>query len=152
MPISERANEKKLGGFMRRFILSLFILFTLAACGNNNDPALPVPTSPDAEMSGESAAVAQPTQTPVILPTATPSLPPTFTPDPMAHQGHLYLLPVSGADGRIQYVHVVRPGDTLTGLSRLYGIPLDAVAQANSIQDQDLIRVGTQLIIPISGD
>ena len=45
--------------------------------------------------------------------------------------------------------HVVSPGDSLWGISRKYGISVDALRQANGIaQDDSLIRSGQTLQIP----
>jgi len=45
-------------------------------------------------------------------------------------------------------VHVVQPGETLYRIARNYGVPLEALARANGIEDVNLIRVGQKLIIP----
>lgn len=135
---------------MRRLILIPLILFLLTACANDGAGiSLPVPDLGLVESSDEESP--QP-PAPIVQVTPTPPLPPTFTPDPMAHQGHLYLLPVSGADGRLQYVHVVRPGDTLSGLSKLYGVSQADLARVNDITDQNLIRVGMVLVVPLFGE
>ena len=135
---------------MRRLLLPLIILLLLTACANNGG-AIPLPL-PDILDTSNDESQPQPPPAPVVQVTPTPPLPPTFTPDPMGHQGHLYLLPVSGADGRLQYVHVVRPGDTLSGLSKLYGVSLNNMARANNITDENLIRVGAVLVVPLFGD
>jgi len=135
------------GGFMRRLILFLLILSLLVACSNDQGSlTLPSPLSGETEAEGETLATSD---APRVEVTPTPPLPPTFTPGPMAHQGHLYLLPVSGADGTIQYVHIVRPGDTLAALGQLYGVSADAVAVVNDIRDPNHIEVGEALVIPI---
>ncbi|MBK8986022.1 MAG: LysM peptidoglycan-binding domain-containing protein [Chloroflexi bacterium] len=133
---------------MRRlFILVLLMMLLLVSCRNVQD-SLTLPSS----LSGgsEDSQTAVPSSAPRVAVTPTPPLPPTFTPEIMAHQGHLYLLPVSGADGTVTYVHVVRPGDTLAGLSRLYGVMAEDVVRVNDIEDQNLIKVGQALVIPIT--
>jgi LysM repeat protein len=45
-------------------------------------------------------------------------------------------------------VHVVQIGDTLFRIAQRYGITVDAIVQANSIQDPDRIAVGDTLAIP----
>ena len=52
------------------------------------------------------------------------------------------------AAGRI---HTVKPGDTLDGLSRRYGVPVPALAQANAIADPDHIVAGSKLTLPTPG-
>ena len=49
------------------------------------------------------------------------------------------------AAGRI---HTVKPGDTLDGLSRRYGVPILALARANAIADPDYILAGSKLTLP----
>ena len=44
--------------------------------------------------------------------------------------------------------HVVERGDTLFSISRRYGVPVDALREANDISNADTIRVGTRLLIP----
>lgn len=45
--------------------------------------------------------------------------------------------------------HVVKQGETLTGIARTYGVTLDALRQANGINDASgAIRVGQTLTIP----
>ncbi|MCA9873635.1 MAG: LysM peptidoglycan-binding domain-containing protein [Ardenticatenaceae bacterium] len=134
---------------MRRLVLILFVLLLLAACSNNNQDSFTLPTSLTNGLDLEGDATVPPAA-PRVEVTPTPPLPPTFTPVPMVHQGHLYLLPVSGADGTVQYVHIVRPGDTLTGLSKFYGVSADEVARVNHIKNQNLIEVGEPLVIPIT--
>ena len=134
---------------MRRLILLLFILFMLAACSNNNQETFTLPSSlTGGNAGGEGTPLPE---VPRVEVTPTPPLPPTFTPEIMAHQGHLYLLPVSGADGSVQYVHIVRPGETLSALSKFYGVSVADVARVNHIADQNLIEVGAALVIPIDG-
>lgn len=45
-------------------------------------------------------------------------------------------------------VHVVQKGETLYGLSRKYGVPVDVIIQANHIVAPESVRSGTRLIIP----
>ncbi|MFU8849129.1 MAG: LysM peptidoglycan-binding domain-containing protein [Opitutales bacterium] len=47
-------------------------------------------------------------------------------------------------------VHVVQPGDTLSGISRRYGVSTSALRQSNNVSG-DLIRVGQKLNIPGGG-
>lgn len=51
------------------------------------------------------------------------------------------LLPAAGA------VHVVQPGDTLSGISRRYGVSTSSLRKTNKVSG-DLIRVGQKLNIP----
>ena len=44
--------------------------------------------------------------------------------------------------------HEVKRGDTLFSISRKYGVPVDALRDANDIENADAIQVGTRLRIP----
>ena len=56
----------------------------------------------------------------------------------------------SGWDGGGQPArfHIVRPGETLSGIGRWYGASPWAIAQANGIANMNLIFVGQSLFIP----
>jgi hypothetical protein len=41
----------------------------------------------------------------------------------------------------------VRPGNTLSGIARLYGTTDDGLARINGIKDKDMIYVGQKLVI-----
>ena len=53
----------------------------------------------------------------------------------------------SSEQGEPQF-YVVQPGDTLFGLSRKWGVSIDAITGANGISDERVIRVGQRLRIP----
>ena len=44
--------------------------------------------------------------------------------------------------------HVVRPGETLTSIARMYGVSVDDIVAANGITNPNLIYVGQRLRIP----
>ncbi|MCZ8514012.1 glycosyl hydrolase family 18 protein [Paenibacillus filicis] len=48
-------------------------------------------------------------------------------------------------------IHVIRPGQTLYGLSQAYGMPVQTIAEANQIRPEDTLVVGQTLVIPIVG-
>jgi len=48
---------------------------------------------------------------------------------------------------RPQATHTVVRGDTLWGLSRKYGVSVDAIKQANNMRN-DTVVLGTRLVIP----
>ncbi|MBE2221633.1 MAG: LysM peptidoglycan-binding domain-containing protein [Anaerolineae bacterium] len=133
----------------KNLVISLILLsILLAACGGASQPV-----SESVDMNGVDGSMesALEVDAPSFEPTPTPPLPPTFTPSAMAHQGHLYLLPVSGADGSIQYAYKVRPGDNLSSISAMYGVSVQDVMIINDIADVNHIEVGELLIIPIEG-
>ena len=47
-----------------------------------------------------------------------------------------------------QYFYTVQMGDTLSGISQLHGVSVDAVVEANGLADPDLIVTGQSLSIP----
>lgn len=130
------------------FVFSILLVsLFLVACGGQNEAA-PVPVDENSETLDEGMETSF-EEVPRIESTPTPPLPPTFTPDAMAHQGHLYLLPVSGADGSIQYAYKVRGGDTLTAICDMYDVSLKEVMIINDIADANHIEVGNLIIIPV---
>lgn len=44
--------------------------------------------------------------------------------------------------------HVVRPGETLSGIARHYGVTVTALVQANGLRDANFIWYGQRLVIP----
>ncbi|HTX71586.1 MAG TPA: LysM peptidoglycan-binding domain-containing protein [Rectinemataceae bacterium] len=46
------------------------------------------------------------------------------------------------------YLHTVKSGDTLSAISRSYGTPISAIAQANPSLRGDLLRIGQVLVVP----
>jgi putative chitinase len=45
-------------------------------------------------------------------------------------------------------VHVVKSGETLTGIAARYGVTIAALQEANGIKDPNLINAGQKLVIP----
>lgn len=58
------------------------------------------------------------------------------------------MLLIQSKPARADEVHVVQPGETLGAIAQLYGLPLNAVALANSIHDVDFVWHGQSLTIP----
>lgn len=56
-----------------------------------------------------------------------------------------FVVPARAAAAQI---HVVRPGDTLWSIARRYGVPVQAIAEANRLADPDALRLGQALTIP----
>jgi LysM repeat protein len=48
-------------------------------------------------------------------------------------------------------IHVVQSGDTISGLALQYDVPGEDIIAANNLENPNLLRVGMQLIIPVSG-
>lgn len=53
-----------------------------------------------------------------------------------------------GGGGYCAQTYVVRPGDTLSGIARWYGVSTSALAQANGIWNYNHVYVGQRLCIP----
>jgi len=60
------------------------------------------------------------------------------------------ILPLSAAPQE-NAVHVVKPGETLSGIAAYYGMNMWTLASYNGIANPNLIYVGQRLIIPTSG-
>jgi LysM repeat protein len=45
-------------------------------------------------------------------------------------------------------IYVVQPGDTLSMIAARYGVTVEALQEANGIEDPDMIIMGHDLIIP----
>jgi spore germination protein len=54
--------------------------------------------------------------------------------------------PSSGSSSQV--VHVVQPGEGLLLIAEKYGVSASAIAEANNIQNRELLRVGQRLFIP----
>jgi LysM repeat protein len=99
--------------------------------------------------SGVPIAAITPTPTAALGPTSpptdtpTPIAGPTFTPSPTA----VPTPSASAATGEV--LHVVQPGETLTSISLLYNVPIDAIIARNGITDPNNIQAGQTLVIPL---
>lgn len=105
-------------------------------------PILPTPTPP-------STPTPIPTATRVVPPTDTPTPEggPTSTPPPEATATPV---PVETRTGRT--THVVQPGENLSQIAQRYGVSVEAIVQANGLEDPSLIHTGQTLIIPAPGE
>ena len=116
-------------------LLSTLIAFAIAGGFLRLPGAGPVAVVTPAPITTATAAATSPAPTASVSATAspapTPSAPPTATP----------------AAGEIN--HVVQPGETLTSISLLYNVPIEAVVARNGITDPNSIQAGQTLIIPL---
>lgn len=62
--------------------------------------------------------------------------------------GDVLIIPGATAPSPQPGVHIVRRGETLRSIARLYGTTVDAIARANGIVNPDFIYVGQRLTIP----
>ncbi len=53
---------------------------------------------------------------------------------------------------KVLTIHVVKPGDSLWGMSQIYGVSVDEIVKANEIPNPNKLVVGQAIVIPIYGD
>jgi len=87
------------------------------------------------------------TATATGTPTSTPTDTPAATDTPLATPT---TIPPSATPTQPNVTYVVQAGDTLSGIASRFGVTVQAIRNANGITG-DIISVGTQLIIPVSG-
>jgi len=93
--------------------------------------------------------ILSPTSSPRSYPTLTPS--PAFTPRPTRTPPPTVVVspsPTSSAISPAPIVHMVQPGDTLSGIASLYGTTAEAVCAFNELTDCRVIVPGQELMIP----
>jgi len=141
-------------------LTTIFLLtsFILASCSSSSSTAFPT-YDPFAPVNGVNFTPA-PIQTGFIIQeTRTPSGPtPTrasiTVPLPKRGSGLSFTSPTPDSPHPLPppraYVdqYVVQPGDTLGSIAQAYGIPLEALMQANGLNESSLLTVGMVLNIP----
>jgi hypothetical protein len=75
-----------------------------------------------------------------------PTVAPTARPVPTAF---VAIVQPTRPDGSI--IHIVQPGDTMTGISTAYGVAIDTIMQLNSLRSSRFIFVGQELLIKRAG-
>ncbi len=45
-------------------------------------------------------------------------------------------------------IHIIKSGDTLYSLAKMYQTPVDAIAKANDIKNPENLQIGQRIIIP----
>jgi len=58
---------------------------------------------------------------------------------------------LSAGPVRADTIHIVRPGETLSSIARMYGVSVQAIINANGLSNPNLIYVGQRLRIPGGG-
>jgi LysM repeat protein len=109
-------------------------LLVATACDGLVTPPPPTPTVTPAQ-DAVSPDLSTPTLAPEIYLTPIPPTP-TFTPSPTP-------TPV---------LHIVEQGDTLFGIALEYGVTVSGLLQANGLSEDDFLRIGQALIIPLEED
>lgn len=69
-----------------------------------------------------------------------------MSPDALLSVGKRLNIPSSAANP--PNVHVVRAGETLTGIAQMYGVSYQDLASLNNLPDANALRVGQKLILP----
>ena len=62
--------------------------------------------------------------------------------------GQVLVIPATAAASAATVVHVVAPGETLSGIASRYGTTARALAQANGISNPNVVRIGARLTVP----
>ncbi|MGC9398130.1 MAG: LysM peptidoglycan-binding domain-containing protein [Anaerolineae bacterium] len=90
------------------------------------------------------------TPSPTLMPTSTiMSASPTATPTPMVAQPTATPAPTSTPLAASETItHVVAPNEVLGGIALEYGVTVEAILEANDLDDPDSIWAGAVLIIP----
>jgi LysM repeat protein len=89
----------------------------------------------------------------VVLPAldvTTPAVPTTAPPVGIAEQTNQ---PVgqTAPPAPTQVIHVVRAGDTVSGLSATYDVSAEDIIAANNLVNPNILQVGMELVIPVGG-
>lgn len=145
---------------MYKVLPILLFFFLLAACGSDvQSPA----TEPVALPTTAAPASIDLETTPGDSPrTATGNdgagLPPTFTPAPPTIRDDVATVVietnsagtpiVTTPETAAQQTYTVQTGDTLAEIAATFGVSVEALAEANNIDDVDQIEVGNVLVIP----
>ena len=110
----------------------------------------PTPTTtrtPKPTFTPSELVAATPTFPPESLPTteaASASSPAPITPEPTA------AAEAAPAPSPTPITHVVQAGESLSEIARIYGTTVEAIVQANQLQNANVIREGQVLLIPSS--
>ena len=101
--------------------------------------------------TGVTTATPAPTATATAVPTAKPTLAPTAVP-PTATSTATKAVPAQAtpASGN-QTTYVIQAGDTLSVIAGRFKVSLDVLLAANQLTAKSVLRIGQQLIIPVSG-
>jgi LysM repeat protein len=122
-----------------RGLVGVFIVSLLAGCGAQATSAPGTPT-PTMTPRPTFTATVPPTATATATLTPTP-LPPTATPT-VTHTATVAVQATATPQ-----VHVVKSGETLSGIAQAYGITVAELKKANNLQG-DMINAGQELVIP----
>jgi hypothetical protein len=136
---------------MQRVCFILILILILGACGGSEPGSQPLPTrAPAVDLPGQSNGNGAPR----VTETPDPGLPPTWTPAPTSDNSQSFT--TNAAPGAVvitgtRFVHIVQRGDTLSKLAIRYSVPVTDLARINNIVNWDIIEVGQELVVPVTG-
>lgn len=124
--------------------------FTPAPATNTTAPQQPTNTTAPAQPTNTTAP-AQPTSTPEQINTAVPPTveAPAASATPVPAQPSNTPVPINPGEFPSSIVHTVQRGDTVGRLANLYGSTVQAITTANGLNEDALIFVGQNLVIPV---
>lgn len=140
----------------RMMILLVVLLLAMTACGGDDVPEQPLPTLVPTRASEEGGEGASPRSEEAVK----PGIPPTWTPSsressaPAAPAAPVTASEESPASSPAATVdenderYTVQAGDTLAEIATAFGVELERLADANNIDNIDVIEVGQVLVIP----
>lgn len=120
-------------------LLILSMVAMLAACRPNGSYVVLVTATPQTSFDVATGGGGQ-SETQVIIP-PTPVPTPTFIPTPDPTRTAII-------DPTQDQVYTVQFGDTLNKISLMYGVPIDAIVEANNLPNVDTLSIGQTLVIP----
>lgn len=122
----------------RAACLALSALILIAGCGGGDEEATPVPTAQTTPTAPQMLPVVTPT--PGIMESPSPAGDTESTP------------PTANSSSDEGDTYVVEPGDTLGSIAAEFGVTIDALKEANGIEDPNDLIAGLTLVIPNSGN
>ncbi len=105
------------------------------------------PTSTPWSAASPAPPAASPTAPAAPAPSASPV--PSQTPTPSATPTPE---PPTAAPTAETVIHTVKRGETLSEIAKAYGVPMQAIVEANGLENPNKIVTGQELIIPASGE
>lgn len=140
-----------------RWLLSLFALLALVlvACERPINPESGDPTTEPVLPATLVVPTTDPAAVPTTDPAAATAVPDGNTTDPAPEATPETSVEATAVpednEPRGEVTHTVTSGDTITGLSVLYNIPVEVIVQANNLTNVDALEIGQQLVIPAEG-
>jgi LysM repeat protein len=124
--------------------------FTAAPATSTPAPQQPTNTTAPSQPTNTTAP-AQPSSTPEQINTAVPPTvqAPVASATPVPVQPSNTAVPINPGEFPSSIVHTVQRGDTVGRLANLYGSTVQAITTANGLNEDALIFVGQNLVIPV---